>query len=379
MKIVFLLEKLEKGGAERVASILANKFNKDSYQVEIWTLHNSKIAYHFQSSITIKSLSLKAFYPKMNFIIKLYHFLKRIYVLSKALKQSKPNIIIAFGDSVNLTSILARMIFRIKIPLILSIRSNPELNAPKQMRRLINIFYRFADTIVVQTNFIKDVIEPYVRNVPIKVLPNPVKIVQKKRSSENKKKYHFLSVGRLVALKNHAQLIESFAQIKTLLPTNAKLCIAGAGKKGFYNDNQENEQKNLESIIEENNLQENVILLGNIDNIEAIYQQSMIFVHPSSYEGMSNALLEAMSFGLPCIVSNYDGVTDVITNNKNGIIVPLKNSNALKNAMLRLSRDQKLRLKFSEASSKAISEKFELNLIYKKWVSLLTNLANNKK
>ena len=370
MKIVFLLEKLEKGGAERVASILANKFNKDSYQVEIWTLHNSKIAYHFQSSITIKSLSLKAFYPKMNFIIKLYHFLKRIYVLSKALKQSKPNIIIAFGDSVNLTSILARMIFRIKIPLILSIRSNPELNAPKQMRRLINIFYRFADTIVVQTNFIKDVIEPYVRNVPIKVLPNPVKIVQKKRSSENKKKYHFLSVANLRPEKNHAQLIESFAQIKDKIYPHPKLYIVGRDM---------GEGKKIQSLINKNNLQENVILLGNIDNIEAIYQQSMIFVHPSSYEGMSNALLEAMSFGLPCIVSNYDGVTDVITNNKNGIIVPIKDTNALKNAMLRLSRDQKLRLKFSEASSKAISEKFELNLIYKKWVSLLTNLANNKK
>jgi GalNAc-alpha-(1->4)-GalNAc-alpha-(1->3)-diNAcBac-PP-undecaprenol alpha-1,4-N-acetyl-D-galactosaminyltransferase len=101
-----------------------------------------------------------------------------------------------------------------------------------------------------------------------------------------------LSVGRLVPQKRHTTLIEAFAQVHERIP-EWTLRVAGDGPL----------RETLTELIVRLDLEEKVELLQHIDDIGQLYASAGLFVLPSDYEGTSNALLEAASAGLPCIVS----------------------------------------------------------------------------
>ena len=88
-----------------------------------------------------------------------------------------------------------------------------------------------------------------------------------------------------------------------------------------------------------------------------------MFVFPSYREGLPNVVLQACSFNLPCVVTDIPGSNEIIQDEYNGLIVPAKDVDSLKNAVVRLIKDEKLRLNMSKRAREAVVTKYNQTLI----------------
>jgi len=163
--------------------------------------------------------------------------------------------------------------------------------------------------------------------------------------------------GRLVKEKKVDYLIEIWPEILKMYP-DANLIILGNGVEKEY----------LQHLAGEK-----VTFWGRVDNIHQFLQAGDIFVLPSSTEGLSNSLLEAMSCGLTVIATRIGGALDVIRNNQNGILISPDDKTALIYAILQsLDEPQK---RFGIEARKTILRDYSLEQIAKKIFSLYTKFT----
>ena len=118
---------------------------------------------------------------------------------------------------------------------------------------------------------------------------------------------------------------------------DAKFLIFGEGSQ----------RNNLENYVHEIKREKNIIFKGFASDIQEVFNLFDVFILPSLQEALSLALIEAMSTGCPCIATNCGGPGEIIKNNENGILVPIKNSKAIFNAMKFLFENDEIREKFS--------------------------------
>jgi glycosyltransferase involved in cell wall biosynthesis len=194
---------------------------------------------------------------------------------------------------------------------------------------------------------LKEFITKWGVNRPIYFIPNGVEDTQRRQVETE---YDLISVCRLVKWKNLDKLIIANADSKT------KLAIVGDGP----------EEDNLKQIA--SSVNSNVVFLGKLTTAQVIDNlfKSKIFVLVSDYEGLSFSLLQAMACGLPSIVSNIQGNTDVIVDNQDGLIVNLKEDFALAQSIQGLVNDPEKLHKFgNSALNKVRNEYSQVNQISK--------------
>ena len=109
----------------------------------------------------------------------------------------------------------------------------------------------------------------------------------------------------------------------------------------------------LKNLTSELNIQENVLFLGKIPHtvLRPLYECSDVFLFPSLFEGLGRAILEAMSFGLPIITSNYGPVTELVIHKKNGFLIPPNDPIEISQALQNLLEDENLRQEFGKQSN----------------------------
>ena len=95
-------------------------------------------------------------------------------------------------------------------------------------------------------------------------------------------------------------------------------------------------REELEHLVKELGIEKQVSLPGNKKNLHEQIKNAEIFLLSSDYEGMPNALIEAMCMGLPCISTKVSGATDLISHGKNGLLVELDDQKGFEEAMLEL-------------------------------------------
>jgi len=136
-------------------------------------------------------------------------------------------------------------------------------------------------------------------------------------------------LGRLIKRKGHLYGIVIFQEVLRTIPT-AKCIIVGAGP----------EKNSIKSYIEKNSLTKNILMLGRMDNPYRILSRADVFLFPSLHEGFGNAIIEAMTCGLPVVATNccfgpleilsekkhYLQNTDNVTRTKYGILIPSNDS-----------------------------------------------------
>ncbi|MBI4692180.1 MAG: glycosyltransferase family 4 protein [Candidatus Terrybacteria bacterium] len=198
-----------------------------------------------------------------------------------------------------------------------------------------------ADSIrVVSQRLKRQLVEEFgVGEGKITVVPIYVEISTKSeiRNPKQINKFVFLTVGRLVVVKNIKMQIEAMGEIinKQLTTNNLQLelWIVGEGP----------ERKNYELLITNYKLQDNIKLFGWQEDVSKFYQEADAFLLTSDYEGWGMAVIEAASYGLPIIMTDVGCAGEIIKNNESGIVIPVSDSKKLAEAMLKVMEDDDLR------------------------------------
>ncbi len=171
----------------------------------------------------------------------------------------------------------------------------------------------------------------------------------------------FCFVGRLCIEKGIRELIAAFLNLLEQRPnSNAKLLLVGPLEK-------ENGVLGPDTLKKMNETPE-ILSVGRHDDIRPYLEISDIFVFPSYREGFPNVVLQAGAMGLPCIVSDINGSNEIIIPDLNGMIVPVKDTVRLANAMTELLLNKELRDRFAGASRPNIIKKYEQQSV---WEALL--------
>ena len=170
----------------------------------------------------------------------------------------------------------------------------------------------------------------------------------------------FVFVGRIVSDKGINELIKAFSQLQTAEnnePTGIKLLLVG----GLESDL---DPLNPETLAEINQ-NKDIISVGFQQDVRPFFAISDALVFPSYRDGFPNVVMQAGAMGLPSIVSDINGCNEIIVEGENGLIIPSKNVEKLKEKMLTLARDKNLYIKLKENSRRMIENRYEQSVVWK--------------
>lgn len=341
MKITFCIDSLSKGGAERVLVNLANYFAKSkTNKINILTLRkDNNIAYMLNNNVELISLNINT--GKKNAFQKIHNLILNLKTYKKYIKKNNPDIIISFLPRASYYSAIIACITKTK--LIISERNNPNSIYANKIKKFITThLYKKANMLIFQTNMAKNFFCKKIQKKAV-VIPNPVSEEFFNKCYNGKRNKNIVNVGRLTEQKNQKLLIDAFYDFSKR-HNDYNLIIYGEGPL----------RTELEEYIKSLNLETLVKLPGIIDNIADKIVDSSMFVFTSNYEGMPNALMEAMTLGIPCISTDCPcgGPREIIDNGINGFLVPVGEKNEIVSKMEEIIMDD-------------VSQKFSINAVEK--------------
>ncbi len=358
MKILFCLGSMGHGGAERVVSILSNSLVA-SNDVTI-TVTKSEPSY-YKLDDRIKYYSLDKDTNQENIFVRT---IRRTKNLRKILKEEKIDIAISFLPEPTYRLMMAKQFLKIKT--IVSVRNDPNIEYNNILKKLlVKILYSKADGFVFQTEDAKKWFSNKIQSKSI-VIPNPINDIYLVDRYTGKRENEIVTVGRLTKQKNQYLLIDSFKEIHNEYPS-LKLKIVGDG----------NLKKDLIDYSEKSGLKNSVIFRGNIENVKDEIYKSKVFVLSSDYEGMPNALMEAMALGIPCVSTNcpIGGPKFLIKNNINGILVNVNDKDDMVKAIRKILNDDNFQNIISKNSNESMKQ-YGSRTITKKWEDFILLILN---
>ena len=182
----------------------------------------------------------------------------------------------------------------------------------------------------------------------------------------------WLFVGRIVGDKGILELVEAFLSVKSQYPQD-QLWLVGPF---------ENKDRLKPSLIKSINDNKNIITWGYCDDVRPFYAAADVLVFPSYREGFPNVPMQAAAMECPMILSDINGCNEIVENNLNGILVPVKNPDALAEAMTFLRNNPELRKYFTRNSLDNVNKKFSNQTIWKllaaEYNELLASQKNKK-
>lgn len=318
MKILFYINAIHHGGAERVMCNLATQFSEHGHECVLTTSFRDDWEYSFGKEV--KRVALFESRLKYGFLKRNIFYVKK---LRKILKEEKPDVVVAFMAEPNFRAIMASVGLNNKV--VISVRNDPNREYPGRLNRILAKFlFRFADGIVFQT---EDAQKWFPKSIQKKsrIIFNQVDEIFY-NTTYNGERHDIVTTGRLTAQKNHKLLIRAFAAIADKISDN--LIIYGEGEL----------RGELESLIAELHLENRVFLPGSVKNVADTIKSAKLFVLSSDYEGMPNSLMEAMALGIPCISTDCPcgGAKALLNEVEDDCLVAVNNENELSEKMYRI-------------------------------------------
>ncbi len=297
--VLFVLNNLNGGGAERVIVNIANGFVKNGIEVHLLLGKNEgPYSTLLHPKITLHELNTTSL---LGYVIKLFPFLKG----------KKYSHIFTASDYTAAALNIVQLFSKRKFKIICTIHYDIEKQIatyPIKSQILTKLIYKFllvkADWIIGVSDALVCTIKNFIKNDKIKVIRiyNPVfddtifELAKDSTNQEVKHKYTIISIGRLDKGKNQQLLIEA---VNILI------------KKGFdilvYLIGEGSERSNLENLIHQYQLEEHVILLGYQNNPFKYLNQADLLVSSSNYEGFGNTIVEALALGINVLSTNCSG------------------------------------------------------------------------
>lgn len=322
-KIAIFLPTLAGGGAERAMITISNGLGK-KYAVDL-VVSNASGSYRDEIDNSVKVVDLKSKSLRWSF-----------FKLISYINSEKPDTVISALASANIVCSVARIFTKKKFKLILSeraaviaaLKDNPRWQA-RIMPFLIKMTYPYADFIVcVAKDIANELIEVFgLKNDKVKVIYNAV--ITEKLIEDSLKEFHnpyfdhseipmILGVGRLTSQKNFASLIHAFSSIRK--KHKSKLVILGEGP--LLDD--------LINLSKELNVYDDVYFPGFVQNPFVWMKHAKVFVLSSNYEGLPNALIQAMACGTQVVSTDCPtGPSEILEDGKWGFLCPVNDNQSL--------------------------------------------------
>ena len=350
--ILFLIAQLGNGGAERVSTELANEMHRRGYRISIIVFNDTLTEYEVDAGIDVRILEK----PENK-----VGFFKRVSLLRKKIDSISPDYIIELGFAGRYLYLggISR-----KYRVITSCRNAPSLYCSdglknKLWRVVRDKYQKQSYKIVFQTEDAKRYFADSIQKKS-KIIPNPIKEGLPERY-EGRRDKRIVAFSRLNKQKNLTMLLKGYALFREKHP-DYSLEIYGRGEE-------------LNNLIQEAQIlgiSETVRFCGFCPDIHNKILSARMFVSTSDYEGISNSMLEALGIGLPVICTDcpVGGARMAIESGVNGILIPVRDQDALVREMNRLAEDDIL-VESMSSNAVAIKERLSIRTIADEWISLM--------
>ncbi len=355
-KIALISYRLNKGGAERVASVLSIFFNEQNLDV-----HNiiviDDVAYPHSGSVK----NLGKLKNKKNGI---FNKIKRLIALKKYLNKQHFDFIIDFRFRIKPLQefLIARFVYSSKT--IFTVHSG-KLNSYMPDRTfLTKLIYANCFKIVAITQEMQNMIEDRYGLQNVTTIYNPVSLKEVKEKAKDEISLDFefiIGVGQYETnVKQFDKLIIAYS--RSILPEkNVELVILGEGSK----------REDLIKLAQQNGVANKVHLLGYKNNPYKYIKKAKFYVLSSMYEGMPMVLLEALACGTPIV--SFDcktGPGEIVLHKENGLLVEDQNLDALIDSM-NLMEENGSFYEYCKSNALPSANKFSVDRIGKQWLELM--------
>ena len=355
-KVLIVISNMEFGGAQRQVVELVNNIDLNKFEIHVCSLSEyTPLAMQFKNNTPLHIIHKRAKFD-LSVVLK----------LKKLIIKNNFNVVHSYLFDAEIASRLAAKLSRTNIDIIGSER-NTNYSLKKVQKCAYFITKTFVDKIIAnsesgakynarltgQPNFKYHVVYNGVDTVRFDI----------KDKNTQKKNLGILPNSKIIGMfasfkaqKNHTFLISALEELKKRGNEFTLLLVGDMLHGGQHGSDSYTEQ--IKQKISNSNFSQNVIFLGNKNNIEEIYPICDFTVLPSLFEGTPNVVLESMACGIPCIASNVSDNSKIIEHGRSGYIVELDDEIGFTNYMQELL-DNSVKLKlFSENSRMTMIEKF---------------------
>lgn len=377
---------LQKGGAERVMSNLADYFFEQGFKVTLVTTYLAPNEYEVRHAAWKK---VPAGAPNAQLVAdldenpvwvdpeggekdgiqrvfsallrdqqkdRIYNFRMRKKILRDIFKELNPDVVLSFIGKNNIMALSTAGREGIKV--VVSVRADPDMEySSASLRAGMLANFGRASGIAVQSQGAKERFPGYIQK-KCTILPNSMdpSFIRKRYIGEREKK--IVMVARLHENKNQALVMEAFKEACGEKFKDYSLVFYGDGP----------DRQKLQRYAASLGIDGRVEFKGNVKHVAEHIEKARIFVLASGHEGMPNSLIEAMSLGLACISTDCPcgGPRDLIKDHQNGILVPVGDVKALAAALKELLENEDLCNNLGEAATK-VQERFAPEVASAKW------------
>lgn len=273
----------------------------------------------------------------------------KLQELRHLIRSQQPRRMVSFLGRTNIRCCLAA--WELPVHLVVSERNDPSRQRLDRFWSLLRtLCYQRADVVTANTQGVLDALHQMGPWKQLALLPNPLPAGVHRKDNlafgPQIRQRHVLAVARLVPQKGLDVLIRAFASLPGSVRDGWKLVLVGDGP----------ERQALTALAHQLDLGDSLIFAGFQADPFPFMARAAIFALPSRYEGMPNALLEAMAAGLPSVVSDASpGPLEMVCDGQHGLVVPTEDVAALRAALERLMLDSDLRERLGDEAKKSLA------------------------
>jgi glycosyltransferase involved in cell wall biosynthesis len=367
--VVFVIDGLRDDGAQKFLYLVCRGLDRERFQLSVIGLSHRRDKFSDFCRIGVPTTVLGIRYP--------WH-IGRLFSLYRLLRNAHPTIANTVLSKSNVLGVIAAALARVPI-IVASVRNNrpPPRWAHALWERLV---FKLCDCVTVVSSSIGRLVvqEMSVPEHKVRLVVNGIDAGIPKRivahtdlpfALPQPEGYLVATVGRLHPQKGHRYLLEAAQRVVRIMP-DAHFLIVGDGCL----DGQLRERARRLGMADQ------VTFTGRLPHEVTlkIVSEVDLFVLPSLYEGMPNALLEAMALGRPVVASAVDGCMDVIVDGESGLLIPPSDIDSLAEAMIRLLRDDALRERLGRAARTRVESEFTVQRMVKRLTGIYEDLLSTR-